>query len=273
MPELPEMENYRIKLSEAILDTPITGVQILRDKSINVDGVVLEKELIGSRVVYVERRAKHLIFHLSTGRRLLLHLMLGGLLYLGSQEQRPPRSTQIEIDFNGKILYFIGLRLGYLHLLTAKETEAVLAELGPEPLDRRMTLDKFKDTLKGRRGSLKTTLVNQHIIAGIGNCYSDEIAFTAGITPASKVQHIMASPELSERLYHAMQSVLREALYGGGYIEMPFTEGDTLTGAFDDKVRVYDREGETCPRCSGTIVRTELNGRKVFHCPQCQHDA
>lgn len=163
MPELPEMENYRILLSKQILDIPITGVTVSREKSINTEVETFEKQLLGTTVVYLERRGKHLIFHLNTGGRLVLHLMLGGLLFLGTEEQRPDRTVQIELDFSGVKLYFIGLRLGYLHLLTAKETEEALSDLGPDPLDRRMTLEKFTARLKGRRGILKTTLVNQQI--------------------------------------------------------------------------------------------------------------
>lgn len=273
MPELPEMENYRTLLSDHILDKPITGVAVNREKSINKTPDEFAQQLMGNRIIFVERRAKHLIFHLSNGKRLVLHLMLGGLLYWGTEEDRPDRSTQVELHFGEQILFFIGLRLGYLHLLTSKETEEAMSELGPEPLDRRMNAERFAALLKGRRGTLKTTLVNQHIIAGIGNCYSDEIAFAAGLRPGSKTQNIAASPELSERLYHAMQSVLREAASEGGYIEMPLMQGDLKTGNFDDQCRVYDREGEACPRCGGTIERVEITGKKAFFCPDCQHDA
>ncbi|MGG1619252.1 Fpg/Nei family DNA glycosylase [Paenibacillus sp. NRS-1782] len=272
MPELPEMENYRTLLSKQILDIPITGVTVNRVKSINTEVETFEKQLLGTTVVYMERRGKHLIFHLNTGGRLVLHLMLGGLLYLGTEEQRPDRTVQIELDFSGVKLYFIGLRLGYLHLLTAKETEEAMSELGPDPLDRRMTLEKFTACLKGRRGILKTTLVNQHVFSGIGNCYSDEIAYIAGFTPGSKVQSIVQSPEKVEKLYHATQSVLREATAEGGYMDMPLMEGDTLTGGFDHQCRVYDREGEESPS-GGKIVRVELAGKKAFYCPVQQHDA
>ena len=270
MPELPEMENYRTLLSERILDRPITGVTIEREKSLNVSTDVFRTALLGNSVVYIERRGKHLIFHLNSGRRLLLHLMLGGMMYLGSEEDKPDRSTQIELDFSGLKLWFIGLRLGYLHLLTSKETMEALSDLGPDPLDRHMTLEKFTGLLKGRRGTLKSTLVNQHWIAGIGNCYADEIAFIAGITPSSKITGIAASTELTSKLYHAMQSVLREAYQGGGYMEMPLFKEDSHTGGFNDQCRVYDREGEACTRCSGKIRRVELASRKVFYCPDCQ---
>ncbi|WIV17828.1 DNA-formamidopyrimidine glycosylase family protein [Paenibacillus polygoni] len=272
MPELPEMENYRKLLSERILDQSITNVTVSREKSINVTPEVFEKELVNERIVYIERRGKHLIFHMSTGKRLVLHLMLGGILYIGTEQERPKRSTQVEIEFGEVVLYFIGLRLGYLHLLSAKETDELMSDLGPEPLDYRFTLEKFKERLKGRRGTIKTTLVNQRVIAGIGNCYSDEIAFAASLRPDTKIQDVLLNEDALSRLYHAIQSVLREATAGGGYMEMPLYAGDELTGKYDEQCRVYDREGETCTRCNeGIINKVEITGKKAFFCPVCQH--
>ncbi|MFB5758878.1 Fpg/Nei family DNA glycosylase [Paenibacillus medicaginis] len=273
MPELPEMENYRVLLSGRILDKPMTGITVNREKSINLEAADFRSQLLGSSIVYIERRGKHLIFHLNTGKRLLLHLMLGGMMYLAAPDESIGRSTQVEIEFDGQRLLFIGLRLGFLHLLNAKETNEALADLGPEPLDPRMTLESFSALLKGRRSSLKSTLINQHVIAGIGNCYADEIAFAAGLAPASKMQNIAASAEQVGKLYEAARSVLREAYMYGGYMEMPLFAGDTKTGGFDERCQVYDREGEACPRCGGTIRRLEQAGRKVFYCPDCQHEA
>ncbi|RCX23525.1 DNA-(apurinic or apyrimidinic site) lyase [Fontibacillus phaseoli] len=271
MPELPEMENYRIQLSKYILDQPITEVVVNREKSLNVAQEAFIREVTGRQVIFVERRAKHLLFHLDNGRRLILHLMLGGLLYLGSKEDRPSRTTQIEITFGSDIvLYFIGLRLGYLHLLSAKEAEESLDHLGIEPLGRKMNEDVFMKLLSKRRGSLKTVLVNQDVIAGIGNCYADEIAFAAGLRPTAKLQNL--SKEDYSSLYSAMREVLIEMTEAGGYMELPLTKDDKLTGGSNDLCRVYDREGEACPRCGDSIVKAEMNGRKLFYSPGCQHD-
>ncbi|KAA9006513.1 Fpg/Nei family DNA glycosylase [Paenibacillus spiritus] len=270
MPELPEMENYRRLLSQHILNKPITEVIVNREKSLNVEADVLRQTLPGARIIFVERRGKHLLFHLSDGRRLLLHLMLGGLLFYGTEDQRPLRSTQIEIVFGENRLYMMGLRLGYLHLLSVKETEAALSKLGPELLDRRMSAERFKERVRGRRGALKTMFVNQTVFAGIGNCYSDEIAFQAGLRPDSPVQGL--GDDALGRLYEAAGTVLRNATDIGGYMEMPFMEGDTVTGRYNDRCLVYDRGGEACYRCGGTILKEELSGRKVFYCPDCQHD-
>lgn len=271
MPELPEMENYRQLLSQRIINVPITNVIVNREKTINMETEAFINALIGARVVFVERRAKYILFHLHDGRRLLLHLMLGGLLFYGSEEERPDRNTQVEIAFGDQILYFMGLRLGFLHLVSVKESEATMGKLGPELLDRRMTPERFAGILKGRRGALKSLLVNQHVMAGIGNCYADEIAFDAGLLPSVLVRNL--SPEAISRLYQSIQKVLTDATEIGGYMEMPFKTGDTVTGSYNDQCKVYDREGEPCLRDGGTIIKTELSGRKVFYCPDCQHEA
>lgn len=271
MPELPEMENYRRLLTQTIVNIPITNVVVNREKSLNVTMEQFTEALTGSRVIFVERRGKHLVFHLNNGGRLLLHLMLGGMLYLGRRdEERPSRSTQVEITFGDQILYFIGLRLGYLHFLTARETDEALKLLGPELMDRRMNKARFVELIGKRRGALKSTLVNQQVVAGIGNCYADEIAFDARIHPLSKIQNLTA--EALEQLYDSTVKVMTEATDGGGYMEMPFQAGDVLTGSYNDRCKVYDREGEPCVRCGTPIIKTEHTGRKVFFCPNCQHE-
>lgn len=270
MPELPEMENYRKLLSQHIINVPISDVIVNREKSINMETEAFRNALNGARVVFIERRAKYILFHLHDGRRLLLHLMLGGLLFYGTEEERPDRTTQVEIAFGDHILYFIGLRLGYLHLVSVKESEATMGKLGPELLDRRMTLERFTGLIKGRRGALKSLLVNQHVMAGVGNCYADEIAFEARLVPSALVQNLTS--DSIARLYESIQKVLTEATEIGGYMEMPFMIGDTVTGSFNNQCKVYDREGEPCLRDGGTIIKTELSGRKVFYCPDCQHD-
>jgi len=270
MPELPEMENYRRLLSQHIINVPITGVTVNREKTINVDKDVFSQALLGARVVFVERRAKYLLFHLNDGRRLLLHLMLGGMLFYGRADERPARSTQVELVFGDHILYFIGLRLGYLHLVSVKEGEALMGKLGPELLDRRMTLERFQQIMSKRRGALKSTLVNQQVFAGVGNCYADEIAYEAGLLPSALIQNL--TPDSIVRLYDSVRKVLSDATEIGGYMEMPFKTGDTVTGSYNDQCKVYDREGEPCLRGGGTIVKIELSGRKAFYCPDCQHE-
>ncbi|MBD2847965.1 Fpg/Nei family DNA glycosylase [Paenibacillus sp. IB182496] len=269
MPEWPEMETYRTLLSEKLVGDTIVGTEVTRAKSINVPAEQFDKELTGRVVWYVERRGKNLLLHLDNGRRLLLHLMLGGSMYYGQEEEdRPSRTVQVTLRLTRGSLYFIGLRLGYLHLLSVREVEAQLEGLGPEPFDKRMTAERFRACFKGKRGTVKSALTDQHVIAGIGNCYADEIAFAAGVRPSARI------PELAEadweRLYAGMMAVLPEAAALGGYMEQPFTHDDKLTGTYNAHCKVYDREGEPCLTCGSPIVRTQVSSRKAFYCPVCQ---
>jgi formamidopyrimidine-DNA glycosylase len=268
MPELPEMETYKQQLNTILAGKRIIKTEVQREKSINVASDVFMKELNGTVIVKIDRRAKHLIFYLSTGKYLLLHLMLGGWMYVGNEEDAPDRTKQITLTFDNVKLYFIGLRLGYLHLHTGPQLEEELSDLGPEPLQEGFTLEAFRQLLTGRRGMLKTTLVNQHFIAGIGNCYSDEICYEARLLPDRTIHELTDDEE--EALYLAMDSVLMKAINHGGYMEHPLFQGDTLTGNYDDQCIVYDREGLECFRCHSKIIKTEISSRKTFYCPVCQ---
>ncbi|OAS16229.1 Fpg/Nei family DNA glycosylase [Paenibacillus oryzisoli] len=266
MPELPEMETYRQQLTRLIIGVPITGIVVTRPKSLNVDPEVFAKKLIGNRVVRMERRAKHLLFHLATGEILLLHLMLGGWMFFGTQEEQPDRTFQVDIQFGVNRLCFIGLRLGYLHVHTPEAAYTLLQKLGPEPLE--LSFIQFQNVLRPKRGILKVTLVDQTFLSGIGNCYSDEICFEAGLLPLRKISTLTGNEQL--QLYQAMQALLREAIAVGGYMEEPLFVGDRLTGQYNPKCRVYDRKDEPCLRCGRSIIQIEVSSRKCFYCTYCQ---
>lgn len=269
MPELPEMETYRRLLTPRVAAYRITGVQINRAKSVNLPEEEFTAAVLGRHVRELSRRAKHLLFHLEDSRVLVLHLMLGGAMVWGTPEERPDRTVQVELAFGGERLYFIGLRLGYLHLHREEEASSLLRKLGPEPFDPAFTERDFVNLLGKKRGSLKTALVDQAVLSGIGNCYSDEICFTVGILPERKLESL--TEEELRRLFHAMRSTLSEAVTYGGYMDIPLFRGDSLTGGFDSRCRVYDREGEACVRCGTAVKRLDFASRKSFSCPGCQH--
>lgn len=269
MPELPEMENYKRLLEPIIIGKRITGVEINREKSLNVPPAAFEREVVGQSVQNIERRAKHLLFHLPASKTMLLHLMLGGWMFFGSREQKPNRTAQVVISFGDVHLFFIGLRLGYLHLHEASEAELLLRKLGPEPLDPSFSLEKFLERMKSRRGNLKVNLVDQSVLSGIGNCYSDEICFHAGLLPERTVTSLLGEEKV--RLYHSIQFVLQDAVRYGGYMESPLYAGDELTGSYDSMCKVYDREGEPCFVCGNPIVRKDVSSKKSFCCVRCQH--
>jgi formamidopyrimidine-DNA glycosylase len=266
MPELPEMETYCRFLSQNIMRKPITDIEVNREKSLNVPESLFVSELKGRNIIGIKRRAKHLIFDLNSGKHLILHLMLGGWMFLGNEGNSPDRTKQVILSFGELKLYFIGLRLGYLHLLTTEELEEKLADIGPEPL--KISLEEFHVRIKKRRGALKPLLVDPKFIAGIGNCYSDEICFEARLLTTKKAQDLTS--EHIAALYQAFQPVFRKAISTGGYMDHPMYEGDKKTGGYNNEFLVYEREGERCYRCGSTIKRIEVSSRKSFYCPNCQ---
>lgn len=268
MPELPEMENYKQLLYQKIKGQSITNVVVNRDKSLNRTSSFFTKQVQGQRIVSVERRAKHLLFRLENGYVMLLHLMLGGWMYFGTETDKPDRTIQIQLSFGNQKLYFIGLRLGYLHLHTKEEVTKELEGLGPEPLEVNFSITSFIELVSKRRGRIKTTLVNQKFISGIGNCYSDEIAWHAELLPTKKMNELDDS-QLAQ-LYRSIQFVLQQATQYGGYMDQPLFNGDRKTGGYNDRTYVYDREGKPCNRCGEAISKEEVSSRKTFYCKGCQ---
>jgi formamidopyrimidine-DNA glycosylase len=266
MPEMPEMETYRLFLSHNIINKPITNVEINRDKSINKPVKNFIDQVQGKTIANIKRRAKHLIFELSSGQSLLLHLMLGGWMFLGDESNAPDRTKQVILSFGGLKLYFIGLRLGYLHLLTEKELHEKLVDIGPEPFELRS--EEFERMINLKKGALKPILVNQKFIAGIGNCYSDEICFEARLYPFEKASELTS--EQTRSLYKAIKPVLTKAIEVGGYMDHPMYEGDKKTGGYNDNFLVYEREGQNCFRCGTKIERVDNSTHKSFYCPNCQ---
>ncbi|VEF47614.1 Formamidopyrimidine-DNA glycosylase catalytic domain-containing protein [Bacillus freudenreichii] len=266
MPELPEMETYKKLLQQLIGGKPITGVVINRQKSINVPTDQFSRQIMNQKIDTIDRRAKHLIFRLQNGSCLLLHLMLGGWMFYGKKEEQPDRTVQVQLSFGDRHLYFIGLRLGYLHLFSPEMIQSELREIGPEPLDPNFSMNAFQDIVKNKKGSLKTTLMNQEAIAGIGNRYSDEILWHAQLLPKRKMNEL--GQEEVVRLYQSIRLILQKAIDQGGYMD-PLFIGDNKTGGYE--MDVHGHEGKACPRCTTPIAKIELSSRKTYFCKDCQH--
>ncbi|MBS4201795.1 bifunctional DNA-formamidopyrimidine glycosylase/DNA-(apurinic or apyrimidinic site) lyase [Bacillus sp. FJAT-49732] len=269
MPELPEMETYKSLLQQKIGGQTITDVVINREKSINIPADDFTRSVVNQKIQSITRRAKYLIFQLQNGSCLLLHLMLGGWMFYGKKEDKPDRTVQIQLSFGDYNLYFIGLRLGYLHLLTPELLEKELQKIGPEPLDPSFSLDTILAALRGRRGNLKTTLLNQECIAGIGNRYSDEILWQAQLLPERKIHKL--EHDNIVHLYNSIKFILQKAIQTGGYMSEPFFHGDYKTGGYINMMYVHDREGKPCYRCGESIVKTEISSRKTYFCENCQY--
>ncbi|TWI58964.1 Fpg/Nei family DNA glycosylase [Halalkalibacter nanhaiisediminis] len=268
MAELPEMERYRTVLTPHLTAIEMTHIEVHREKSINIPVSKFISHLQGNHITTINRRAKHLIFDLHSGEHLLLHLMIGGWLFLGDFGIQPKSKAQIILSFGERKLYFVGLRLGYLHLLSTEELHTKLEKLGPEPLNDAFQFHDFYERIRNKRGTLKSILVDPTFIAGIGSCYSDEICFEARLKPTRKANELM-NAEI-ETLFQAIKPVLIRAIEIGGYMDYPLYAGDEKTGQYNHHFLVYERENESCDRCGHRIEMLEVSSRKSFACSGCQ---
>lgn len=282
MPEIPEMEIYKNFLNQYVGGRRVTDVRVERPRSINRDVDVFTGSVRGVVIEKTERRAKFLIFRLSNNLYLLTHMMLDGRLFYGPPDlDRPPDTDRpkngqlpgkayVVLDLNNNhSLYFCELGLGYLHLLEEAELARETAGLGIEPLGPDYTWENFTGLLTGRRGKIKPFLIEQKHLAGLGNAYSNEILFAAGILPDRPVASLNEGEQ--RRLFEVIPEILKMAVRLGGYIEEPFTAGDTLSGGFIPHFRVYDRGNEPCFVCGTPISEVKLSGRWTYYCVQCQH--
>lgn len=279
MPEIPEMENYKNHLLQSVLNKPIYTAKVHRPRSINVDEEVFLNYLSGRRFTEVKRRAKYLIFEIEKGLYLIAHLMLDGRLYFQpGGEVKPgqvfpiglPGKPYVEIAFeDNSILYFCDLRLGYLHLVDKEVLRGIIQGLGLEPLGLEYNWNNFNKVMSKRRGMVKPLLMNQKVIAGIGNAYSNEILFASRILPDRVVPSL--SEEEMQNLYQSIPRILNEALAKGGYIEEPFAPWDKVSGGAIPFFKVYDRAKEPCYICGTALMSREVGGRNAFYCPICQN--
>lgn len=288
MPELPEVETTVRDLQKTILGRKIEDVwsdfKNIIKKPKNFE--VLKKQLIGRKIERIRRRGKNILFELSGGKTLLLHQKLTGHLLLGkwqmvNQRWQPETKGALGDSMNkflhlifylddGRMLALSDLRkFAKVELWSSSELEnsEEFKSLGPEPLERSFTFEKFKEILP-KRGKIKQVLMDQTIIAGIGNIYSDEILWAAKIHPLKDVSKL-AEGELKE-IYEAIGKILPKAIKLGGESFSDFRRISGERGYFDKERKVYRREGEKCSRCDTVIKRIKLAGRSAHFCPDCQ---
>lgn len=270
MPEIPEMEVYKKHLRDKVIHKKIVDIEINREKSINVNFEKFKDMVNDQLIVFVSRRAKHLIITLGNGFYLVAHLMLGGRIYYAAPEENIKNKGSVVLKFyDHSKLYFINLRLGWLHVYTEQEMDEKFSKLGPEPLSGFLTVEKLAEMLSQRKGNIKPLLTEQEFIAGIGNCYSDEILFRAKIRPDRKANDLNFTEV--NNLFAAISTTLEEAINNGGYTDKPFSQDDTFSGGHEDYLQVYDRENEPCYQCNDIVQLVKVSGKKSFFCPTCQN--
>ena len=269
MPELPEVETIVRGLRGPLVGRTIVGVRIGWENLVARPTVEeFKRRLVGHKILAVRRRGKYLLFPLSGGGCLIVHLRMTGRLLLKNAGDDPDKYDHLifELD-DGRELRFNDMRkLGRVYLV--EDAEEIVGGLGPEPLDGDFSPADFAALLSRRRGRIKALLLNQRFIAGIGNIYADEALFAARIHPERRADTLAA--EEIERLYRAIRRVLRQGIENRGTTLATYRDAEGREGRNQEYLRVFRRRGQPCPRCGTPIERIVVGGRGTYFCPRCQ---
>lgn len=287
MPELPEVETVRIGLSQLLPGKQIAAVWHDWPKSFPNAPADVDAFLMGAKIREVKRRAKVLLIELSSKYSLVIHLKMTGQLVYRDAGQRfgaghpnaslvgdlPDKSTRVILDFtDGAKLYFNDQRkFGWVRLLPTAEVPNIdfFRKVGPEPLAADFTAQQFAERLQRRQNAaIKAALLDQTIIAGVGNIYADESLWCAKIHPSTTIKNI-AQNQLNT-LFMCLQGVLNLSIEKGGSTDKNYVNAKGQRGSYLSFANVFRRQGQPCPRCSTTIVKLKIAGRGTHICPTCQ---
>ncbi|MDP3661027.1 bifunctional DNA-formamidopyrimidine glycosylase/DNA-(apurinic or apyrimidinic site) lyase [Phenylobacterium sp.] len=286
MPELPEVETVRRGLEPALAGQRLARVEARRPDLRFPLPIDFVQRLTGARIGALARRAKYLLAPLDRGDTLVMHLGMSGRFEIErpAGAARPggfhyaadpdPKHAHIlfETEAGTRVTYYDPRRFGYMALLDTDSLDQHpwFAGLGPEPLSKAFDADRLVEQFAGRKQGPKTLLLDQRVVAGLGNIYVCEALHRARISPFKPAGRI-SRPRL-ERLATAVREVLIAAIEAGGSTLRDYAAADGALGYFQQSFRAYGREGEPCPNpgCKGVIARAVQSGRSTFYCPRCQ---
>jgi formamidopyrimidine-DNA glycosylase len=269
MPELPEVETYIRELAPLLQGRSIVDVQVFWPRVVAAPDVsTFVRTMVGRRFQGFERRGKYLIFALSGGETLVVHLRMTGDLRVHPQATPADKHTRVvcTLDDGQDLHYRDQRKFGRIWLVS--DPEQVTHGLGPEPLDSNFTAEILSKCLVGRRASIKALLLNQRLVAGIGNIYADEALFLAGIDPRRPGGDLTG--EENARLHAAIGTVLQQGIAMRGSSLVNYAPPNGVKGSFQEHHNVFRRTGEPCPRCGEPIRRERLAQRSTHFCAFCQ---
>jgi len=265
MPELPEVETIRRSLSRNIINKKIISVTV-RDRRLIKEPSLAEfkKHIKGSRVSEVSRRGKVLLIGLDNKKYLIIHLRIAGWL-IYPQLQKKARVV-FKFSDNTFLNYMDQRALGELRLLEDYKQFSFLKRLGPEPFE--LTAAEFSQRLKMRKTNIKNLLMNQEIIAGIGNIYAQEALFLSGINPQRSALSLNSGEV--RKLHKSIVAILKKAIRNKGSSIDLYRDTQGNKGGMQECLMVYDKKGQPCYHCKTKIVKINIAGRGTCFCPQCQ---
>ena len=288
MPELPEVETIRIGLSKLLPKLVVKDVWHDWTKSFPNAPADVARFLVGAKIKTIKRRAKVLIIDLSSKYSLVIHLkMTGQLVFKGQTKfaaghptdslvgKLPDKSTRVMIDFtDGSKLFFNDQRkFGWMRLLPTAEVPLIdfMRTVGPEPLEDDFTVDKFIERLMMRKNSpVKAVLLDQKVLAGVGNIYADESLWAAKIHPSAHVARISKTKLVV--LHQALRDILHLSIESGGSTDRNYVNAKGERGSYLQFAQVFRRAGQPCPRCGTEIIKIRVAGRGTHICPREQKE-
>ena len=271
MPELPEVETFVAELRPHLVGRRIASARVLWPRTIaGSDPETFEVHLAGQQITALDRRGKYLLCRLESGDTLIVHLRMTGRLEIVPPHSPALSDPHVRAWFglaDGDYLVFNDTRkFGRIWLVA--DAQQVLLALGPEPLAWDFTAAVLGERLRGRRAAIKALLLDQTVIAGLGNIYADEALFLAGIHPLRPGGSL--SDDEVRRLHEAIRQVLAEAIGQRGTTLRDYRPPYGAQGAFQNQLRVYQQTGQPCSRCGTSIQRIRVTQRSTHFCPSCQ---
>ena len=271
MPELPEVETVRRGLEKLILGKKIVSLDIRYPKMIKTDLDQFQKELPGQVVKSMGRRGKYLLFYL-TDKVLISHLRMEGKYFYYPDQVPERKHAHIFIHFEdgGTLVYEDVRKFGTMELLAPELLDAyfVSKKLGPEPTEQDFDLEIFRGALKRSKKPIKSHLLDQTVVAGLGNIYVDEVLWRAKVHP-SRTSNSLSAQE-ARKVHDQTIEVLGQAVEKGGSTIRTYTNAFGEDGTMQDFHQVYDKAGQACSRCGSIIEKIQLGGRGTHFCPKCQ---
>jgi len=273
MPELPEVETVKRTLSTQIVGLTIKNVFVQVEKMIKTDSSTeFKMKLIGQKVIDITRRGKHLIFELDD-YFILSHLRMEGKYFFGDEAGARDKHVHVEFVFDngGKLRYEDTRKFGTFHLYEKPvdiQTTKPLAILGPEPWSDEFNPDSVQAFLAKKHMPIKSLLLAQKMVTGLGNIYVDEVLFASNIHPMKKSGDLTRTD--AENVVKYTQEILAKAITYKGTTIQTFSYAHGSTGEFQNFLQVHTRKGEPCPRCETPVSKTKVGGRGTYYCATCQ---